>query len=469
MTHDLVIVGGGVAGLVVAYDAARAGLRVRLYEADDDTGGLLRRGDLDGIAVDLGAESFATRTSGVAALAAELGLPVMPPRAGSARLIVPGDAGDAGHAADAADPGDAGVPAVRRAPLPRRTVVGIPADPLADDVVRIIGAQAARRAADEISAPVPAVEPSLAALVAERCGRGLVERLVDPLCQSVYSRPADRVRLSRINPALWAAFVETGSLRAAAARVASAAPAGAAVAGVVGGMWRLPAALRERAVQDGADIRTGVRVHAVEPGPGGVEVRAAGADGDETVRAERVVIATGPAAARRLLGGAVPDPPGADAPGHAVRLVSALVTSSALDGYPVGSGAIVADGVASAAKALTHTTAKWPWADLGPGRHLVRLSARDAAAAGLDTPAAVARELTLLTGVPVAPADIAAMRTVTWSDAVVTDALPAATVLTAAQGGIHLAGAVVAGTGLASVVPHARDLARHLTLARSIA
>lgn len=430
MTDRLVVVGGGVAGLVVAYEAARAGLRVTLLEAGPETGGLLRRGTLAGVDVDLGAESFATRTDGVAELAEELGLETCEPRPEGARLVVERDG------------------EIVRAPLPRRTVLGVPADPLADDVVRLIGEAAARRAAAETAAPVSGPEPSLAELVAARCGTGLVTGLVDPLCQSVYSRPADRVRLSEVHPGLWAALVETGSLREAAARVSTGVRPGAAVAGIVGGMWRLPARLRERAEAAGADVRTGVAVRSIGRGQARTD--------DAVWTADHVVVATGPAAARALLGA-----PAVAA--HPVRVVSALVTGSALDARPTGSGAIVAAGVPSAAKALTHTTAKWPWAErqagLGPGRHLVRLSARHAAI-GLETPADIARELALLTGVE--PGEVEQIATAVWADAVPTAPLDAALVASAEADGIHLAGATVAGTGLASVVPHARRLARTL-------
>lgn len=437
---DLLVVGAGVAGLVVAHDAARAGLRVTVLEAADEVGGLLRRGTLsspDGdVAIDLGAESFATRTDAVAALAAELGLETCTPRPEPARLVALRDG------------------EIVRAPLPLRTVLGIPADPLAADVVHLIGADAARRAAAESPVPFEEPEPSLAGLVAARCGAGLVTGLVDPLCQSVYSRPADRVRLSDVHPGLWAAFVATGSLREAASRVASGPRPGAAVAGIVGGMWRLPQRLRERAEAAGAVIRTGVAVRAVARGEAATD---AGAH-----RADRVVLAASPAATRALL--ALPA-----APASAVRVVSALVHAPGLDARPIGSGAIVASSAPSAAKALTHTTAKWPWAQT-PGRHLVRLSARDASV-GLDTPAAVAREIALLTGVDVGVDDVDDLATALWADAVAADPVPAPVVAAAEADGIRLAGAVVAGTGLASVVPHARRLARTILEhpARSIA
>lgn len=71
---DVAVVGGGIAGLAAAHDLAAGGLRVELIERASETGGLLRREDLAGIPVDVGAESFAVRTTGVADLIADAGL-----------------------------------------------------------------------------------------------------------------------------------------------------------------------------------------------------------------------------------------------------------------------------------------------------------------------------------------------------------------------------------------------------------
>ncbi|MFT4051530.1 MAG: FAD-dependent oxidoreductase [Microbacterium sp.] len=515
---DVAVVGGGVAGLVVARDLAAAGVRVVVCEASDTVGGLLRRGIVAGLDVDLGAESFATRTDAVAQLAAELDLPTQAPRPGGARLVVATRGG------------------TLRVPLPRRTILGIPADPLAADVVAIIGADAAALAAREGELPAhgdrggdlghgdlghgdpgPSAfgsgdlgpvdigpEPSLHDLVARRLGPLVAARLVDPLCRSVYSRPAAQLRLSRVNPALWRAFVAQGSLvRAVAALVPASSGqdsprAGAAVAGIVGGMWRLPQALAASASAFGADLRTSTAVTAVtavtetEDGflvhtPGG------------TTRARRVVVAAGPGAAASLLGtssiasgsvsgsvsgGDFPSegPDAADSSsrgeissltaGGGIRIAIAAIDHPGLDVFPVGSGVIVDPALETAAKALTHVTAKWEWARAAArGLHLVRLSARDPQGAGLETAADVAREVALLTGVDLRPDNVVDVVVQDWRDAVndasAADAEDAGDAQAArfaedADRGILHTGAAAAGTGLASVVPHARALAARL-------
>ncbi len=445
---DIVVVGAGVAGLVIAREAGAAGRRVVVLEQADRTGGLLRKGELDGIPIDLGAESFATRTTGVTDLIrdAALGLEVVSPADGGAHIVV------VDHDASPHD-------GLLRAPLPRRTVLGIPADPMAADVVRILGDLAATRVAEEPRADVAAMperEPSLAELVTAQCGETLTRRLVDPLCRSVYSVPAAQARLSRLHPAMWREFRARGRLVDAAAAIASPMRAGAAVAGIRGGMWQLVAALDGAAHAAGADIRTRLGATAIAHDGNGVVV----ATGAGRVRARRAVVATGATAARELLG-VIDD---ASVPAPELKVVAALLEAPALDSHPVGSGVIVAPDVPSDAKALTHVDAKWPWMAqlLPPGRHIVRLSARDAGGPGLSTPAEVSAEIARLTGAPIAADDIVAIASARWSDAVASRPVDVAAEQALAADGIHLAGAAVAGTGLASVIPHARALSRTL-------
>jgi len=455
---DVVVIGGGIAGLVVAWETARAGLRVIVCEAGAVTGGMLRRGRVAGLDVDLGAESFATRTTGVADLVADarLALETVAPRPAGAHLVF------------------AARGRLRRAPLPRRALLGLPADPAAADVARIIGVRAVRRAQRERDLPPPTgEEPSLAELAAARYGARVAERLVEPLCRSVYSQSASDVRLSALHPVLWAAFRSHGSLSAAVDAVAPHARAGAAVAGIAGGMWRLADALRDAAEQAGAVVWTESPVASLRPSPapgqGAAEVRLAG----RTLRAAHIVVATGPAAAGRVLATTAAAPAGG-----AVRLVTVEVVSPRLDAHPVGSGVIVAPDARPAlrprpaAKAMTHIDAKWPWAGAGlpPHTHILRLSARDADTPTLDTPAAVASELRRLTGVPVRTAAVRSLTETRWPDAVTTASADAAAwraeAAAAAATGIHVTGAAVAGTGLASVIPHARALARTLVTSR---
>ncbi|MET0830305.1 MAG: FAD-dependent oxidoreductase, partial [Microbacterium sp.] len=123
----VIVIGAGVAGLVVARDLARAGTPVTVVEASDRVGGQLASIRIAGVDIDAAAESFATRGGAVEVLAAELGLggDIVRPLESPAWLI-----------------GRRG----RSRPLPAASVLGIPADPRAPDVVHAVGRLAAWRA-----------------------------------------------------------------------------------------------------------------------------------------------------------------------------------------------------------------------------------------------------------------------------------------------------------------------------------
>ena len=69
----VVVVGAGAAGLVAAREITKVGMQVTVVEASDQVGGAIRTGEVAGLELDLGAESFATRGGHVASLIDELG------------------------------------------------------------------------------------------------------------------------------------------------------------------------------------------------------------------------------------------------------------------------------------------------------------------------------------------------------------------------------------------------------------
>src|SRR5690606_720702 len=109
---------------------ARLGFAVDVFEAAEAPGGAVRTGEVAGLRLDLGAESFATRGGHVRALVDELGL-------GDA-VVEPGTGAGGAWLA--------GLPGGDAAPLPTGGLLGIPATPFAPDVRRIIGWGGAWRA-----------------------------------------------------------------------------------------------------------------------------------------------------------------------------------------------------------------------------------------------------------------------------------------------------------------------------------
>jgi oxygen-dependent protoporphyrinogen oxidase len=69
------VVGGGIAGLVVAYRCMLAGDRVTLFESSGRLGGQLWTDVRDGFVVEHGAEGFAPTSHAIRGLARELGIP----------------------------------------------------------------------------------------------------------------------------------------------------------------------------------------------------------------------------------------------------------------------------------------------------------------------------------------------------------------------------------------------------------
>nr|WP_245530395.1 FAD-dependent oxidoreductase [Cellulomonas flavigena] len=461
---EAVVVGGGVAGLVAARELARAGLRTLVLEERDAPGGAVRGHDVAGLRLDAGAESYATRNGSVAALLAELGL--------ADDVVAPEPRGAWAHLTS----GDG--------PLPRTGLLGVPAYPLAPDVRRTLGAAGAARAALDLALParVGADAGTLGALVRARMGAAVVERLVQPVVGGVHAADPDDLAVDAVAPGLREALAASGgSLARAVRRLRAAAPAGAAVEGVRGGVHRLVEALVADVTAHGGVLLPRTRVESVSRTADGT--LAVGTRDlhrpprpSRDLRTQRLVVAS-PAAAHLLdgLDGARLDGVALDT-GAPVTLVTLVLDAPALDAAPRGTGVLVGAGATDVrAKALTHATAKWAWlADAaGPGRHVVRLSYGRAGDEG-ELPGGdelvdlgLADAATLL-GVPLARSALRGSAVVRW-----TQSLPrpsaahraAVAAVRAAAGsapGVAVCGAWAAGNGLASVVPDAREAAAGL-------
>lgn len=468
------MVGGGVAGLVAARELALAGLRPLVLEAWRAPGGVVGRHEVDGLRLDAGAESFATRGGVVAALADELGL--------TDRVVAPEP-----HGAWVRLPHGAG-------PLPRTGLLGIPADPWAPDVRRTIGTLGSLRAAlDRVLPPSVGLGAgagagtgagagaggTLGGLVRARMGRRVLDRLVRPVVAGVHAAEPDDIAVDAVAPGLSAAVRRAGSLAGAVADLRALAPAGSAVAGFRGGLHVLVDALVADLTARGGDLRTRTRAVAVERDDAGFRVTVEpGGDphAREVVAADRLVVAT--PRATDLLAGVAPGVAGLHTdPGADVVLATLVLDAPALDAAPRGTGVLVARAVPGIrAKALTHATAKWGWLAeaAGPGRHVVRLSygragESDALPPDLGGLTDLAlRDAAAVLGVPLTPEQVRASARVSWSQGL---PVPSAThrrtveqVRAAVAGvpGLAVVGAWVSGNGLASVVPDARATARSL-------
>ncbi|MFJ2544702.1 protoporphyrinogen oxidase [Microbacterium sp. NPDC087589] len=488
-TRHIVVIGGGIGGLIAARECVKVGMNVTVLEASDAVGGAIRQAEIDGVVVDAGAESYATRGGRVRALLTELGLAdrIVAPAAGSAWL--------------------AGIPGVGAAPLPVGGILGIPSNPFQEDVRRIIGWSGVWRAyLDRVRPPLTiGHNQSLGKLVSSRMGVKVRDRLVAPVTTGVYSASPEDVDVDIAAPGLNAALTRVGSLSGAvqalrdegAARAAQAAAAqapGAAVEGLAGGMMVLIEALVTDIEKLGGVVRRGVRVTDIAQDAGSWTVRAEGqpltdSDADaetapETApktatlefTADGVVLATSEAVARRLLESTAPalaETTVADAP--EIEIVTLLLRASALQGAPRGTGVLTVPG-SHTAKALTHSTAKWEWLRAAAGdRHLVRVSfgaqGEPAATAGLDDDAAARlalREASALLGVPLAADDLLGAHRSWFVQSQPASIIGSGERREAARSaiqavpGLAAVGAWLAGTGLAQVIPDAREEADRL-------
>jgi oxygen-dependent protoporphyrinogen oxidase len=356
MVSDATVVGGGVAGLVVARRLALAGASVTVLERSDAFGGQVAALPIGGVVLDAAAESFATRGGAVAALADELGLgdDVVAPSSSPAWL----------HRRDGS-----------AVPLPVTGIMGIPGRPLAADVVRAIGLPGAWRAALDGLLPrrVGADASSIGDLVRARMGPAVVDGLVAPVVRGVHSTDPYALPVDAVSPRLRSALASSGSLATAVRTLRAQAPAGTQVAGIRGGMHRLVDALVADCGRLGVDLRTGASGSVV---PRGLVVRAH----------------SEPGAGSRTL-----------------TIVTLVVRAGALDAAPRGTGLLVAaDAPGVAARALTHLTSKWAWiGEAMPGRHALRLSYDGAPS---DAVATARADAEILLGATIERVDDAATR-----------------------------------------------------------
>lgn len=286
----VLVIGGGISGLAAAHRLLERGARVTVLEASARLGGKLRVGEVAGSPVDLGAESMLARRPEGVELARAVGLEaaLQPPALANSAIWVGG--------------------ALR--PLPRAQLMGVPADPAAlAEVLTPAGLARAARDAELPATPV-GEDTALGGHVAERLGREVVDRLVEPLLGGVYAGDAYRTSMRAALPQLFDAVQRERSLLTAVREVqrrAAGSPAAASGApvflGIAGGVGRLPLAVADACRAAGAHLHTGVEVRGLHRGPQGW--RAVAGDGRHW-EADAVVLAVPAPAAARLLVAEVP-------------------------------------------------------------------------------------------------------------------------------------------------------------------
>lgn len=348
MAWDVVVVGGGMAGLVAARGLAAGGREVLLLEGSPELGGKLRSAEVAGLTVDVGAEAMLARRPEGLDLARELGVEVVHPTVATSGVWSRG--------------------ALRELP---RSLMGVPFDLDQLAASGVLSSEGLARARVEATG-VPDDDVSVGDLVASRLGDEIVDRLVEPLLGGVYAGHARQISAAAAAPQLLAMARRGSLLEQASAVPASVAPVFAALPG---GMGRLPGLVRDGG---GFEVRTSATVRALRRTTSGWALTVGPTTHPETVEAAAVVLATPAAATARLLADDVPD---AAAELAAIDAASVAVVSLAFRAEDLPdvlferSGFLVPPVEQRTIKASTFSFAKWAWVrDLDPDVVVLRTS-----------------------------------------------------------------------------------------------
>lgn len=454
---DAVVIGGGIAGLCAAYTLVKNGLKPVVLEQRGRVGGLIIGGSVGPVTFDLGADSYASRSKVCAALCDELGLEVAGP-AGTSWLFSEENGAT---------------------PLPFGSL-GIPASLDDPDVAKVLSPAGLLRAREDLTMgpDVGAALEGLDELVRLRLGDEVADRLVAPIAGGIHSAHPRNLTADSVIPGLRAGLAREGSLVGAVAAIRAGGPKGNPVAQPVGGLFRIVDALVDRIHAGGGEIVPHTTVQALS-GPntdGAWTVTAFGAEGNPNPAlppvpvgdpihyvTKRCVLATDGGQGLRLLD-AIPslDTAGWVVP-QGVPIVHAtlVVRAPGLNSKPRGSGMLVEINSLVSAKALTHSSVKWPWLGdaCGPDIHAMRLSwGREGEPYPKVDEALAVHEAEVLTGAKIE--EVLGYKAMHWGPSLppltpahlarVTQLHEAAAQLP----GLAITGAWASGTGLAAVVPH---------------
>ncbi|WP_327719970.1 protoporphyrinogen oxidase [Streptomyces sp. NBC_00490] len=355
--EHVVVIGAGIAGLAAAHRLLQRGARVTVLEATGRVGGKLLPGEIAGARVDLGAESMLARRPEALALAREVGLDsrLRPPATATASIWTRG--------------------ALR--PMPRGHVMGVPGTAAA--LSGVLSDEGLARIERDADLPPTEIGDDVAvgAYVAERLGREVVDRLIEPMLGGVYAGDAYRISMRSAIPQLFQAAKSHTSLTEAVREIQAKATAnqqtGPVFMGIEGGVGSLPLAVAESVRARGGEILTGTPVTGLRrEAAEGWRVVA----GDRVLHADSVVVAVPAPAAASLLR--------AEAPEAAAELATVEYASMALitlayrradTALPAGSGFLVPPVDGRTIKASTFASQKWDWiADENPDVVVLRTS-----------------------------------------------------------------------------------------------
>jgi oxygen-dependent protoporphyrinogen oxidase len=192
---EVVVVGGGIAGLAATYELQRRGVRVLLAEATERLGGVIHTDRFDGWVIDGGPDALLTQKRAAIALCGELGLTdrlvsTLTPR--TAYVLRGG----------------------RLHPIPEGSFLGFPvrARGLAASSLFSVGGKL--RMACEVVIPRrdDDEDESIASFVRRRFGQEAVDYLAEPLLAGIHAGDVERLSIRALFPRLVDAEQQSGSI-----------------------------------------------------------------------------------------------------------------------------------------------------------------------------------------------------------------------------------------------------------------
>ena len=224
-TVDVAIVGGGISGLAAAYELHQRGLSIRVLEAADRPGGVIRTERFEGWVIDGGPDALLIQKPAAVALCRELGL--------GDRLITTLQPRTAYILRDG-----------RLRPLVEGSFLGFPVGIAALSRSSLFSWSGKLRMAGEILVPRGHQnDESIAGFVRRRFGSEAVDYLAEPLLAGIHAGDAERLSMRALFPRLLDAERQSGSvLRSLRTLRVAASPRGAFVS-LPGGVGELVDAL----------------------------------------------------------------------------------------------------------------------------------------------------------------------------------------------------------------------------------